>query len=41
MDYGLTGKEEDLIKAILRKIDEPIEGGGSKQRRFTRKVRCT
>ena len=38
LDYGLTAKEEELIKVIVRKTDEPAEGGG-KQRRFTRKVR--
>jgi hypothetical protein len=39
LDYGLTAKEEELIKKIVgAKDDEPSEGGG-KQRRFTRKVR--
>jgi hypothetical protein len=39
LDYGLTVKEEELIKVIVRKADEPAEGGGAKQRRFTRKVK--
>ena len=37
LDYGLTVKEAELIKVIVRKTDEPVEGGGKKQRRFTRK----
>jgi hypothetical protein len=39
LDYGLTAKEEELIRKIVgAKDDKPDEGGG-KQRRFTRKVR--
>ena len=33
LDYGLTAKEEELIKVIVRKADEPAEGG-AKQRRW-------
>jgi hypothetical protein len=39
LDYGLTPKEEELIKKIVgTKNEEPVEGGGNKHR-FTRKVR--
>lgn len=38
LDYGLTAKEEELIKKIVGAKEEVAEGGG-KQRRFTRKVR--
>ena len=41
LDYGLTAKENELIKKVVgakEKEEKSTEGGG-KQRRFTRKVR--
>jgi hypothetical protein len=46
LDYGLTPKEEALIKKVLGakedvEAEEAAEGGGAKRRNFTRKVRRT
>jgi hypothetical protein len=40
LDYGLTAKEEELIKKIVGIKDvEPAEGGGAKQCTHTRKLK--
>ena len=39
LDYGLTEKEEELIKKIVGAKEKESAEGGARERRFTRKVR--
>lgn len=39
LDYGLTAKEEELIKTVIGAKEQPVAEGGAKKCRSTRKIR--